>query len=73
VSVYHHQHVLSPPKVPPRFRWVIEQTLREFFRAVQQGRDADPSWKKQIYKVIARLDEHVPEYFKTRGFLERLE
>ena len=60
-------------QVPPRFRWVVEQTLKEFFKAVQLGKDADPSWKKQIYKVIARLDDYVPEYFKTQAFLEQLE
>jgi hypothetical protein len=60
-------------KVPHRFRWVVEQTLREFFKSVLAGRDVDPSWKKQIYKVIARLDDFVPEYFKTQTFLEQLE
>lgn len=63
----------SPNQVPVRFRWVIEQTLREFFKAIQIGKDVDPSWKKQIYKVIARLDDYVPEIFKTRAFLDQLE
>lgn len=60
-------------KVPNRFRWVVEQTLREFYKAVQVGKDSDPSWKKQIYKVISRLDDYVPDYFKTQTFLEQLE
>lgn len=60
-------------EVPHRFRWVVEQTLREFFKSVFAGRDGDPSWKKQIYKVIARLDDFVPEYFKSQTFLEQLE
>ena len=60
-------------KVPSRFRWVVEQTLREFFKSVQLGKDLDPSWKKQIYKVIARLDDYVPDYFKTQTFLDQLE
>ena len=60
-------------QVPARFRWVIEQTLREFYKAIQLGKDVDPSWKKQIYKVIARLDDYVPEYFKAQAFLEQLE
>jgi hypothetical protein len=47
--------------------------MREFLKAIQLGRDVDPSWKKQIYKVIARLDDYVPEYFKTQAFLEQLE
>ena len=46
---------------------------REFFKSVQVGKDGDPSWKKQIYKVIARLDDYVPEFFKSRTFLDQLE
>ena len=60
-------------KVPSRFRFVVEQTLKEFFKAIQLGKDLDPSWKKQIYKVIARLDDYVPDYFKTQTFLDQLE
>lgn len=60
-------------QVPPNFRYVIEQTLREFFRAIQGGKDAEQSWKKSIYKVISRLDDPVPEYFKSPNFLEQLE
>jgi hypothetical protein len=91
-------------KVPSNFRYVVEQTLREFFKAIQQGKDQEQSWKKAIYKVIllilifitflkskfkllicrfffshltkqiiARLDDPVPEYFKSPNFLEQLE
>ena len=60
-------------QVPERFKWVVEQTFREFFKSVQVGKDGDPSWKKQIYKVIARLDDYVPEFFKSRTFLDQLE
>ena len=60
-------------QVPPRFSWVVEQTLKEFFKSIMAGKDLDPSWKKQIYKIIARLDDFVPEYFKTHAFLEQLE
>jgi hypothetical protein len=59
--------------VPPNFRFVIETTLREFFASIQTGKDADPSWKKQIYKVIARLDETIPDYFKSPNFVDQLE
>ena len=52
---------------------MAEAALREFFRALQAGKDAEPSWKKAIYKVIARLDENVPEYFRLPSFLEQLE
>lgn len=60
-------------QVPSNFRFVVEQTLREFFKAIQEGRDAEQSWKKSIYKVISRLDDPVPEYFKSPNFLEQLE
>lgn len=59
-------------QVPLNFRPVVESTLREFFTALQNNRDLEPSWKKSIYKVIARMDEHIPEYFKTTNFLEQL-
>uniref|UniRef100_A0A336MW69 CSON006339 protein n=1 Tax=Culicoides sonorensis TaxID=179676 RepID=A0A336MW69_CULSO len=60
-------------RVPPNFRYVIEQTLKEFFRAIQSGKDTEQSWKKSIYKIISRLDDQVPEYFKSPNFLEQLE
>ncbi|KAK6042408.1 hypothetical protein COOONC_20087 [Cooperia oncophora] len=52
---------------------VVQESLREFFDAIRLGKDAEPSWKKQIYKVINRLDDQIPEYFKDPNFLERLE
>ncbi|KAK9883893.1 hypothetical protein WA026_004834 [Henosepilachna vigintioctopunctata] len=61
------------PQVPSNFRFVVEQTLREFFKAIQEGRDAEQSWKKSIYKIISRMDDPVPEYFKSPNFLEQLE
>ncbi|CAD6995636.1 unnamed protein product [Ceratitis capitata] len=60
-------------EVPQNFRFVIEQTLREFFRAIKGGKDTEQSWKKAIYKVISRMDDPVPEYFKSPNFLEQLE
>jgi len=60
-------------QIPSHFRFVCEQTLKEFFKAIQDGKDAESSWKKSIYKVIARLDEAVPDYFKSPTFLEQLE
>jgi hypothetical protein len=59
--------------VPHTFRHVVEVTLREFFTSIQTSKDADPSWKKQIYKVIARLDEPIPDYFKSPHFVDQLE
>jgi hypothetical protein len=52
---------------------VIEATLREFFKAIQEAKDLDPSWKKAIYKVIARMDDTIPEYFKSIKWMESLE
>ena len=63
----------KPVKVPDRFKWVVMQTYREFYKSVRVGKDGDPSWKKQIYKVIARLDDFVPDFFKSQTFLEQLE
>lgn len=65
--------MISLLQVPSNFRFVVEQTLREFFKAIQEGRDAEQSWKKSIYKIISRLDDPVPEYFKSPNFLEQLE
>ncbi|XP_076638171.1 homeobox protein prospero isoform X2 [Colletes latitarsis] len=64
---------LQHSNVPSNFRYVVEQTLKEFFKAIQSGKDTEQSWKKSIYKVISRLDDPVPEYFKTPNFLEQLE
>ncbi|XP_042212719.1 homeobox protein prospero-like isoform X2 [Homarus americanus] len=60
-------------EIPEHFRYVVEQTMKEFFKAIQEQKDTEQSWKKAIYKVIARLDETVPEYFKSPTFLEQLE
>ncbi|XP_071516684.1 homeobox protein prospero isoform X2 [Panulirus ornatus] len=60
-------------EIPEHFKYVVEQTLKEFFKAIQEQKDQEQSWKKAIYKVIARLDEQVPEYFKSPTFLEQLE
>lgn len=60
-------------QVPENFRFVVEQTLREFFKSILAGKDQEQSWKKAIYKIIARLDDNVPEYFKSPNFLEQLE
>ena len=52
---------------------MIEATLREFFRAIQEAKDMDPSWKKAIYKVIARMDDTVPDFFRSIKWMETLE
>ncbi|KAF1760016.1 hypothetical protein GCK72_008262 [Caenorhabditis remanei] len=60
-------------KAPDRLVLVVQETLREFYDAIKLGKDAEPSWKKTIYKVINRLDDQIPEFFKEPNFLERLE
>lgn len=52
---------------------MVEATLREFFKSIMANKDSEQSWKKAIYKIIARLDDNVPEYFKSPNFLEQLE
>ncbi|XP_067682767.1 homeobox protein prospero-like [Haliotis asinina] len=59
-------------EVPETFRIVVQSTLREFFRAISASKDSEPSWKKAIYKVIARMDDTLPEFFKSANWLERL-
>nr|XP_038035017.1 prospero homeobox protein 2 isoform X2 [Anas platyrhynchos] len=59
-------------QVPGRFLEVASLTLREFFSAVRAGKDADPSWKKPIYKIISKLDSHIPEVFKAVGCSQEL-
>jgi hypothetical protein len=60
-------------EVPQHFLPVVEMALREFFLSVQAGKDTEASWKKQIYKIIQRYDESIPENFKTPEFLRSLE
>ena len=64
---------IAKKQIPENFRSVSETTLREFFKSLQQNKDTEQSWKKAIYKVIARLDDNVPEYFKNPNFMEQLE
>jgi len=58
--------------VPDGFRYVVQAAVREFHMAIAAEKDQEQSWKKAIYKVIARLDEVVPEYFKSSNWLEQL-
>lgn len=47
--------LISSSQVPSNFRYVVEQTLREFFKAIQNRKDAEQSWKKTIYKVCRNI------------------
>ncbi|NXQ25273.1 PROX2 protein, partial [Alaudala cheleensis] len=59
-------------EVPGRFLEVASLTLQEFFSAVRAGKDADPSWKKPIYKIISKLDSDIPEGFKAASCPQEL-
>lgn len=59
-------------QVPDNFRLVVQSTLREFFKAIQAGKDQEQSWKKAIYKIIARMDDALPEFFKLPNWMEQL-
>ncbi|NXY50799.1 PROX1 protein, partial [Ceuthmochares aereus] len=59
-------------QVPGQFLEVASLTLQEFFSAVRAGKDADPSWKKPIYKIISKLDSDIPEGFKAAGCSQEL-
>ncbi|XP_042296095.1 prospero homeobox protein 2 isoform X2 [Sceloporus undulatus] len=52
-------------EVPHAFLDVASLTLQEFFNAVREGKDSDPSWKKSIYKIISKLDSEIPNAFKS--------
>ncbi|XP_072162741.1 prospero homeobox protein 1-like [Diadema setosum] len=58
--------------VPESFLHVSTTTLREFFTAIKSGKDTEPSWKKTIYKVISKLDEPLPPFFKNPNCLDLL-
>ncbi|GFN99110.1 homeobox protein prospero [Plakobranchus ocellatus] len=58
--------------VPPNFLVATQAALREFFKSVQANKDAEPSWKKAIYKIIARMDETLPDFFKAPNWMEQL-
>ncbi|NWU93530.1 PROX2 protein, partial [Upupa epops] len=59
-------------EVPGHFLEVASLTLREFFSAVRAGKDSDPSWKKPIYKIIAKLDSDIPAGFKATSCSQEL-
>ena len=40
-------------QVPARFRWVVEQTLKEFFKAIMAGKDLDPN--RESLKIYDRI------------------
>jgi hypothetical protein len=59
-------------QVPENFRIVVQATLREFYKSIVGNKDQEQSWKKAIYKIIARMDDALPEYFKSPNWMEQL-
>jgi len=51
---------------------VVQATLREFYLSIAAEKDLEQSWKKAIYKVIARMDDTIPEYFKSPNWMQQL-
>ncbi|KAM4611452.1 prospero homeobox 3 [Polymixia lowei] len=62
-----HYNKSNVYQVPERFIEVSDLALREFYSAIQTGRDSDPCWKKGIYKIICKLDSPVPDTFRLPG------
>ena len=58
--------------MPENFRFVVQATLREFYMSIVAEKDMEQSWKKAIYKVIARMDDTIPEYFKSPNWMQQL-
>ncbi|XP_022082991.1 prospero homeobox protein 1-like [Acanthaster planci] len=72
-SLNMHYNKSNEFKVPESFMEVATTTLREFFEAIRLGKDTEPSWKKTIYKVIGKLDEPLPDFFKSANCLEEMD
>nr|CAH8839807.1 unnamed protein product [Trichobilharzia regenti] len=51
-------------ETPKEFLDAIQITVWEFADAVLNSRDANPAWKKSIYKKISMLDVQFPEFFR---------
>ncbi|XP_014379955.2 uncharacterized protein LOC102379959 [Alligator sinensis] len=60
-----HFNKSSDYQVPTSFLEVTQVAVREFSQAIAGGRDADPAWKKPIYRVISKLEANIPEAFRA--------
>ena len=67
-----HSTAIRMSQVPVSFCNVVQATLREFFHAIQQQKDVEPSWKKSIYKVIQRLEDQIPDFFKDERWMHTI-
>jgi len=68
-ALNNHYNKTNEFEVPDEFLECSLSSLREFFVNIKEGRDADPSWKKAIYKIICKSDTEIPESFKSATFL----
>lgn len=68
-ALNNHYNKTNEFEVPDEFLEVGLLSLREFFVNIKEGRDADPSWKKAIYKIICKSDTEIPDSFKSATFL----
>jgi len=68
-ALNNHYNKTNEFEVPDEFLDCALASLREFFVNIKEGRDADPSWKKAIYKIICKSDTEIPESFKSATFL----
>lgn len=68
-----HYNKSNEYRAPDSFLTVSTTTLREFFVAIKNGRDSEASWKKSIYKVISKLDEPIPSFFRSTNCLDLLQ
>lgn len=59
-------------QVPLSFCTAVQVALREFFLAIQQQKDLESSWKKSIYKVMGRLDDQLPDFFKNDHWMHSI-
>lgn len=59
-------------QVPSSFCTAVQMALREFFLAIQQEKDFESSWKKSIYKVMGRLDDQLPDFFKNDHWMHSI-
>ena len=59
-------------KVPTSFCTATQAALREFFLAILQQKDLESSWKKSIYKVMQRLDDQIPDFFKSDHWMHSI-
>ncbi|OAF71926.1 hypothetical protein A3Q56_00283 [Intoshia linei] len=59
-------------ELPENFVTISQLSMREFFEAIKNMKDCQPSWKKPIYKTIARLDDIIPNFFKSVHWLDNM-